>query len=234
MTVGTVGKRLEKLKRIGSLEELITRGGQAVSAYRERRSGAQEVPTDEEFVRLIDAAQFGTAPIIAEGLWQRFYKNGAKRFFPPFRDPEVSAVAYKDIFGDEAAYRSIKAAEKIALGWIDLLGYKDLNIGIDVDWHREPLSGKVAPLKHWKEFDDLDTALTGDPKIIWELNRHQHFFTLGFAFCLTGDERFGEVFVRHLESWMDQNPPGTGINWSSSLEISFRVMSWIWAFHLFR
>src|SRR5437868_3605040 len=82
-----------------------------------------------------------------------------------------------------------------------------------------------------KRFDDLDSGETGNKKIVWELNRHQHFFTLGVAFCLTGDELFARTFVHHLETWMDSNPPGIGINWSSSLEVAFRAMSWIWAFH---
>ena len=33
---------------------------------------------------------------------------------------------------------------------------------------------------------------------------------------------------------MEQNPPGIGVNWSSSLEVSFRAISWIWAFHFFK
>src|SRR5437667_1805795 len=33
---------------------------------------------------------------------------------------------------------------------------------------------------------------------------------------------------------MEQTPPGIGINWSSSLEVSLRAMSWVWAFHFFR
>ena len=51
---------------------------------------------------------------------------------------------------------------------------------------------------------------------------------------MTGDERFAKTFVAHLSSWIEQNPPGLGVNWSSSLEVSYRAMSWIWAFHFFR
>ncbi|MBK8466524.1 MAG: alginate lyase family protein [Chloracidobacterium sp.] len=234
MAVEVMGKPLEKMKRIRSLDEILTRGGQAFSVYREQVLGGADIPTDEEFVRLIDAGQFGKAPIIAESLWQKFYNNGDKHFFPPLCDPESSASSFRIIFGEKSAEHFIDAANRIVDGKIDLLGLKDLNIGIDVDWHREPLSGKRSPLKHWKDFDDLDSTETGNKKIIWELNRHQHFFTLGVAFCLTNDERFGVAFAEHLESWMEQNPPGMGVNWSSSLEISFRAMSWIWAFHLFK
>ncbi len=234
MAVEIMGNPLGKVKQMRSLDEILTRGGQAFSVFREQRLGGMDLPSDEEFVRLIDAEQFGKAPIIAESLWQKFFKNGEEHFFAPFSDAKNSTTLFRGIFGDRLTHKFIDASERIADGRIDLLGFKDLDIGIEVDWHREPLSGKQSPLKHWKEFDDLDTTETGDKKIIWELNRHQHFFTLGFAYCLTGDERFAAVFVSHLDSWIEQNPPGMGINWSSSLEVSFRSISWIWAFHFFR
>ena len=96
-------------------------------------------------------------------------------------------------------------------GKFDLLGFLNLDFGTAVDWHFEPISGKHSPLKHWKQFDELDTDETGDKKVIWELNRHQHFFTLGVAYWLTEDERYAETFARHLDSWMEQNPPGTAL-----------------------
>jgi hypothetical protein len=229
-----MAKPLEKVKKLRSLGEAITRGGQAISAFREQRQGGHQLPNEAEFRSLIDSEQFGTAPIIAETLWQRFFNNGDKHFFAPFRDREASIAIFKEQFGGAACTRFINAAENIIEGRIDLLGYRNLYVGTDIDWHCEPLSLKRSPLKHWREFCDLDTAEAGNKKVLWELNRHQHFFTLGVAFWLTGDERYGGTFARHLDSWMDQNPPGMGINWSSSLEIAFRAMSWLWAFHLFR
>ena len=233
MTVG-MAKPLDKVRKMRSLDEVITRGGQAISAYREQRRGGPGLPTNEEFERLVDRSQFGTTPIIAESLWQKFFKNGHEHFLTTFRDKDASTATFKEIFRGPVCTRFINSAENIVDGRIDLLGLKNLYVGREIDWHREPVSSKQSPLKHWKQFDDLDTAETGNKKIVWELNRHQHFFTLGIAFWLTGDERFGETFARHLESWMEQNPPGLGVNWSSSLEVSFRAMSWIWAFQFFR
>src|SRR5207249_8590072 len=34
--------------------------------------------------------------------------------------------------------------------------------------------------------------------------------------------------------WLAANPPGIGINWTSSLEIALRLISWCWALVLFR
>ncbi len=228
-----MAKPLEKLKKIRSWDEIRTRGGQAFSVYREQKRGLH-VPTDEEFINLVDANQFGKAPIIAESLWQKFYKNGEESFFPSFKHPVKTAVQFREIFGEASAHSFIEAAEEIIEGRIDLLGFKNLYVGTEIDWHREPLSAKRSPLKHWKEFDDIETGETGNKKIVWELNRHQHFFTLGVAFLITGEERYAAAFATHLDSWMEQNPPGVGVNWSSSLEASLRAMSWIWAFHFFR
>lgn len=229
-----MAKPLDKFKKIRSLDEVLTRGGQALSVFREQRSGGGEIPTDEEFVKLIDADQFTGKPIIAETIWQKFFKNGSEKFFLAFKEPGTSIEVFHETFGEQAATYFVAAAENIIEGRIDLMGLKNLYVGREIDWHREPLSSKRSPLKHWKKFDDLDTSETGNKKVIWELNRHQHFFTLGVAFWLTGEERFADAFVRHLDSWMNENPPGLGINWASSLEVAFRSISWIWAFHFFK
>ena len=69
--------------------------------------------------------------------------------------------------------------------------------------------------------------------MIWELNRHQHWLALGRAYWLTGDRRYRAVFVAELESWLAANPPLTGINWASMLELGFRALSWTWALEFF-
>lgn len=141
---------------------------------------------------------------------------------------------YSEKFASFTEKIVLDRADSIRRGKFDLLGFEGLDFGRPVDWHLEPISGKHSPVKHWKQFDELATDETGDKKVVWELNRHQHFFTLGVAYALTGDERYAETFARHLDSWMERNPPGMGINWLSSLEVAFRTISWIWALNFFR
>ena len=74
----------------------------------------------------------------------------------------------------------------------------------------------------------------GDPKVTWELNRHQWLVTLGQAYRLTGDESHARRFASSVQEWMAANPIGWGINWASSLEVAMRLISWCWALHLFR
>ena len=234
MSTGTMSAPINKLKKLRSLDEIRTRGSQALSAYREQIIGAGELPTSEKFTRSIDQSFFKGVPVLPETLWQRFFKNGEGRFFPAFRDTEDSVAGFVGLVGPSGSRHFIEKADEVIGGRIDLMGLPAVDVGTQIDWHREPISGKRSPQKHWKEFDDLDTSETGNKKILWELNRHQHFFTLGVAYWLTRDEKYAEKFAEHLGSWIEQNPPGVGVNWSSSLEVAFRAISWVWAFHLFQ
>jgi hypothetical protein len=107
-------------------------------------------------------------------------------------------------------------------------------MGDNIDWHRDAVSGNRAPLVHWSRINPLDADAVGDSKVTWELNRHQWLVHLGQAYRLSGDEHYAQVFVDSVRDWMAANPAGMGINWASSLEVSYRLISWCWALNLFR
>ena len=203
---------LTKIRK-ASLKELRVRAAQQISAFSERRgwSSLVKLPADESLIS---------------------GSNLEPKFFASFQTPEKTASAFKSRW-PESEGKLIDKADRITSGKFDLLGFKGLNFGDPIDWHFEPVSRKHIPLHHWSKLDYLDADIAGDKKIIWELNRHQYFQTLGQAYWLTGDERYARTFVAHLEAWMDANPPKLGINWASSLEVAFRSISWLWAFHFF-
>ena len=103
-----------------------------------------------------------------------------------------------------------------------------------MDWALDPVSGCRAPSLHWSLLDPLDLQSVGDSKVVWELNRHQWMVDLGRAYRFTGEERYAKIFVRLASEWMRANPPGVGLNWTSSLEVALRLISWCWALFLFR
>ena len=213
---------LEKLRR-ASLHELRVRAAQRVAAFSERRgwSDLAKLPSDGVFERA------------APNLLEHFRSRSQPTFFAGFKNSEQTVVTFKSRWPDTAE-RLIDKANRISEGRFDLLGFRNLSFGDPIDWQFEPISGKRIPLEHWSKLDYLDAGIAGDKKIIWELNRHQYFMTLGQAYWLTGDERYARVFAAHLEAWMDANPPKLGINWASSLEVAFRSMSWLWAFYFFK
>ncbi len=228
-------KKLDKLKRL-TLVELRGRSAQKVSAFAERRgwSSLTKLPTDQAMLGIIDPAiGDGRQLRSAEGCLEHFRARNEPRFFDGFADRAATVVEFRRRWPNGES-RIIERANRILDNRFDLLGFHDLSFGNPIDWHLEPVSGKRAPLLHWSRLDVLDAELAGDKKIVWELNRHQYFSILGQAYWLTGDERYAETFVDHINSWMEQNPPKLGINWASCLEVAFRSISWLWAFHFFK
>lgn len=217
---------LQKLKK-ATLHELRVRATQRVSAFSERRgwSSLVKLPREDEFRRLLSLQQ--STP--TSDLLGYFRSRSEPAFFASFENRDETVLELKARW-PHSAQRLIGKADRICDGKFDLLGFKELSFGNPVNWHLEPTTGKRIPLLHWSKLDYLDADVAGDKKIIWELNRHQYFSTLGQAYWLTRDERYARTFRNHLEAWMDSNPPKLGINWVSSLEVAFRSMSWLLAF----
>lgn len=147
---------------------------------------------------------------------------------PSRRDVVVRAIGAEC---PAARAEAVDRADRILSGEYDLLGYRGLRID-GPDWHLDPVHGRRAPARFWTTVPFLDPSC-GDHKIIWELNRHQHWLALGRAYWLTGDSRYRTACLGQLASWMSANPPLVGINWASMLELAFRSISWIWALQFF-
>ena len=155
----------------------------------------------------------------------------AARFFFSAQDIPQIAAELDARLPDQAA-RIVAEAGKISLGRFDLLGYEDLDFGSPIDWHLDPVSGRRAPPRASYRVPYLDYAAVGDHKVIWELNRHQHLVTLAKAWWLRRDDRYLTLLSSQWHEWLAANPYGVGINWASSLEVSFRSLSWLWVLHL--
>lgn len=190
---------------------------------------------DAELVQLIDAAAFGTEEITADNLLEKFREDAQFNFFPAFRQKEEVTTLFKNQF-TASTNRFIERAEKIVDGEFDSPGDENSYFSSPINKQYESDAAQSFHFKSQRQIDKSATAAeeTGEEKLAWDLSRQQYFFTLGAAFWLTGDERCAECFTRRLDDWMRENPPGTNINWASSLEVAFRAMSWIWAFHFFK
>ena len=101
-----------------------------------------------------------------------------------------------------------------------------------MDWSRHPFTGVRAGQEHWSRIRYTAGIGGGDVKFVWELNRHRWLLRLAQGYFLTGDEKLAEEMLVLLDRWIDQNPPGRGINWTSSLEVAFRAISWCWIWNL--
>jgi hypothetical protein len=134
-------------------------------------------------------------------------------------------------FPDAAADAS-RRANGVLAGRYDLLGYRELPFGTPPAWHKDPAHDREAPSGFWSAIPYLAPE-SGDHKVIWEINRHQHWLILARAHQLTGERRYYDAFVEQLDHWMASNPPLQGTNWASMLELGLRSLSWLWSLHFF-
>src|SRR4029077_16033766 len=126
----------------------------------------------------------------------------------------------------------VARAEQICAHRFDLLGYRDLDYGAEIDWHLDAVHGKRGPQQPWFKVRYLDFEEMGDSKITWELNRHQHLVILAKTYRLTGENKYAHEIVTQWRHWQAENPYPIGMNWGSSLEVAFRTLSWIWVYFL--
>ena len=211
-------------------DELRVRGAQVLSSLRERvgialGNGAATAPSMPHGVtrelrgdpaRIVSAARAR----LAAGL------------LPGLRDVRTTISLLRRGRPDAEAGTRCRA-DRAVDGVFDLLGHERVSAGTPIDWHRDPSTGTRAPMRHWSRIAYLDPAVVGDYKLLWELNRHQHFVTLGQAYAYSRDTRYAEAFAAQLSNWIRANPPRIGVNWASSLEVSYRSIAWLWALQLF-
>ena len=224
-----MASRWDKIRSL-SASEIAGRAAQYLNRQAEQTGffGPNKEISDREFLSHFRSSQLYSST----ELFDRLRVKTTPNFYTSFTD---RGATISKLAGAAATAGIIQTADEICAGTIRLLGIPSLKFDRgNPDWHYEPISGKRSPLTHWSKIVETSAEQTGDKKVIWELNRHQYFIALGQAYWLTGDEKYAKAFVEHIESWMDQNPPKIGVNWLSSLELAFRSISWIWAYHFFK
>jgi hypothetical protein len=165
-------------------------------------------------------------------LLKHFQSRVRPSFLPGFEHIDSTASQQRDLLPAQTA-QLIKSARTIQREhrW-RLLGFGEHEFGTPINWHRDPLSGRIWPRDYHADIP-LWHNDGSDIRVLWELNRLGHLITLGRAHALTKEEDFAAEFFAQLESWRDQNPVGRGANWMSAMEVALRAMNLLAAFSLF-
>lgn len=160
---------------------------------------------------LLDASG---APTV-DALWDRAVANA------PFARgaPTVS---------DEERQRILRAADDAVLRRIDLLGTGPVELGTPIDWLRDIKSGFAWRPGYAPRIEYANLDRPSDVKVPWEISRLQWMLPAGQAFLLTGDERYAEAARDVIDEWIVANPYAQTVNWSVTMEVALRILSWSW------
>lgn len=177
----------------------------------DRRALAKPIRARQEVAKLLDAWRMPKAPPELPA--------GAPQLFVPDRQrPGLPRGARHELLAEAA---------KVAAGSWRTFGAATRPMATPVPWCAD-VSRLAAPLTHWSRVRVLHGPGGADIKEVWELNRHRGLLRLAQAWYLERDSAWAASLASHLDSWLEQNPPGLGINWASSLEVAFRALTWTW------
>ncbi len=217
--------RLRRLMAMGPAEI-----GLRVSRGLAHRSGRRREPMPQsEFAVAEDVLADPVAPEDVSQWVASELTRGRGRLLPGARDADGLRAILAELGTGTSA---VDAADAILRGNVPAFGWTEIATGTAPDWHEDPSTGGRWPLVYWADIDFRSAPGLGDPRYVWEVNRHHHLVTLARAYVLTGEPRYADRVWRDIRSWIDANPPLFGINWSSSLEIALRLMSWAMALDL--
>ena len=131
--------------------------------------------------------------------------------------PQMNALEREALLAD---------ADSVEAGHVVLFAERRYDVGMPPLWNRDPESGVVGPAIYAGDIAITNREQVGDIKHVWELNRHLHLVRLAQAWAATNDVAWLHALHHQLRSWLDQCPPLTGPNWTSSLELGIRLINW--------
>ena len=129
----------------------------------------------------------------------------------------------------------VAASERAMAHQVDLLGSGMVNLGLDIDWHRDFKSGhRWESNRRYGRSRWNHQAPGTDVKVPWELSRCMHFAALGLADWAIPNERYYREWKTQICHWIQSNPVGMGVNWACAMDVGMRAVNWLVSAQLFR
>lgn len=156
---------------------------------------------------------------IAKSGWHRFAAgDGPLPVFPLRIDPARADVQLV------ADWQRI--AGEVMVGRHRFLGV-DWPVAVSASlWHLDPVSRREWPSNAYCfDINYRHNDLYGDVKYVWEINRLQYLQPLAALAAVTCREDVRDFVLAGIDSWIADNPPFLGVNWSSGIELSLRAIS---------
>jgi hypothetical protein len=126
-------------------------------------------------------------------------------------------------------------AEAIRNGQWTLFGWKKVAMPETPRWDWDAMHDCSAPLDEpAASLDHRHLEFGADPRSIWEINRWSEIVILAQNAWLNGCLADAQTAQRWLRDWVEKNPIGLGINWTSSLEVALRLINFTWVDQMLR
>lgn len=126
-------------------------------------------------------------------------------------------------------HRLADDARHLLAGRWHLFGWRSVELGLPPAWHRDPLGGRETPrdrLAH--QLDHRALPAGGDVRTLWEFSRWSEVVRVAMHGWLNGDPAAIAAAQGWLENWVQENPTGYGIHWTSPLEAGLRLINFTW------
>ena len=140
---------------------------------------------------------------------------------------------YSTYFSETKANKIIEEADKSLKHIFNISDIQGFQFDDGINWNIDIKTKKTWPEKYQGDIY-FHSPEFGGVLYVWLLNRFTHFYRLGSAFQLTKDEKYASEIINQISSWIEQNPYLIGVNWTSPLEMSIRVIAWIWALEMIK
>ena len=141
----------------------------------------------------------------------------------PARNRPMRLLTVPDSIPAAVAEQTIARATEIVAGRIEIFS-RTMELGCPPDWSAMLDRDGRWPSSPWWKIDIRSDARAADVKWTWELGRFRHVVVLARACHLRPDDaRFAAALSANLSSFLDGNPPETGVHWYSNLELALRA-----------
>ncbi len=233
MTIG-LAEKLRAPHKMGETLDKVRRGLRKPPSYILERLASDAREQAEKVLGPRRARRFGMNALLeatgAKNLEQLWSHLKARSY--PALTASVSPEEYRHICPDDFE-RITRRAEDALAHRVDLLGSGLVELGTEIDWHKDYKTNLSWPMHYCRDIDYRNPERRSDVKFPWEVSRMQWVIPAGQAYLLTGNETYAWEVRQVIEQWIAANPYAYGVNWASTIEVALRILSWSWFFHVF-
>ncbi|GIV11462.1 MAG: hypothetical protein KatS3mg020_0953 [Fimbriimonadales bacterium] len=158
-----------------------------------------------------------------EQTWRRYYPDVAPR--AALTNLHERLNLRPNAIPESERAEVLAEADALLQGRWTLFGYP-VQLDDPPRWTRNYVLGKDWMDAPAKAIDYRRIDVAGGVKYVWEPSRGLPILRLATAYALSPDARYAETALRWLTDWIERNPRGWSIHWTSALEHAIRVFAW--------